>query len=592
MFRLTAIAVSFIFIFFSSGYSTIVINSNDIKNQLYYFKVWGFLKYHHPTLASGKMDADSLFLSNLRFVETAKNKKALENVIIKMIDDLKPIENSKLAAASSSATKLLDNRDQSWFTSNHFFSVKLRKRLRYIYLHRFTDTNHFYYTVKNFGSELPHEKPYDFGDAKEIPYAYRMLAIAKIQAAVDYLFPHKYLMDKSWDKVIVNSIPKFAQSESRLAYEKELLLLTANLNDTHTLRFYKFLKNWKQILQVKYYPPFDYKLVDSGRHILVTKVIIPGLCQAAGIQEGDLITHMKDLDVIERVGQLGNYLSASNTNALNQRLSRFFDNLLFITDSLHSSLTYKRNGETTTTKIEWANKKEHFSTLTTYVNQLLGPEIEGADLEYVTPDVVNFRAGETKRFLESLPKEKLESGMDSLFGEAGKKKGIIFDMRKYPDWGGFFYLLYNKFGKDRVPFAQYFALDKQNMGVFKLLTDNLEYYPNTAKPGNTEYDGRVIILVNGETLSAGEYYTMFLQHIFPNSITLGEQSAGADGDEKVLMLPGGYQLPFTGNAIFYPDGTEAQRKGVKVNMVLNPKVEDLVRRRDTMLLEATKIIEN
>lgn len=591
MLRLTAITFSFILIFSCSGYSTVTKNSIVVENQLYYFKVWGFLKYYHPALAAGKLDADSLFLANLQSVESAKDKKALENVIIKLLDDLNTTHNLKLAANLSSTNKFLDNRDQSWFTSNHFFSVGLSKRIQYIYLHRFTDTDHFYYTLKNYGSELPHEKPYDFRDTTAVPYAYRMLAVAKIQAAVDYLFPHKYLMNKSWDKVILTSIPHFAKADSRLAYENELLLLTANLNDTHTLRFYKSLKNWKQILQVKYYPPFDYKLVDRGRQILVTKIIIPDLCQAAGILEGDLITRMKDLDVGERVSKLGKYLSASNANALNQRLSRFFDNLLFVTDSLQSSLTYKRNGETKTTKIEWASRKEHFNTLSTYVNQQMAPKTDGADLESVMPDVVIFRAGETRRFLDNLSKERLESGMDSLFTVASKSKGLVFDMRSYPDWGGFFYLLYNKFGKDKIPFAQYFALDKQDFGKFKLLTNNIEYYPNTATPGNIEYHGQVIILVNGETLSAGEYYTMFLQHMFPNSITVGEQSAGADGDEKTLMLPGGYQLPFTGNAIFYPDGTEAQRKGVKINKVLSPNKDDLIHGRDTMLLEAIKIIK-
>jgi hypothetical protein len=57
--------------------------------------------------------------------------------------------------------------------------------------------------------------------------------------------------------------------------------------------------------------------------------------------------------------------------------------------------------------------------------------------------------------MNKLPDNKFYSGMDSLFILAGKKKGIIFDMRKHPDWGGFFTLLYNKFGQDKIPFAQY-----------------------------------------------------------------------------------------------------------------------------------------
>lgn len=43
---------------------------------------------------------------------------------------------------------------------------------------------------------------------------------------------------------------------------------------------------------------------------------------------------------------------------------------------------------------------------------------------------------------------------------------------------------------------------------------------------------------------------MSLQHIFPQSVTMGQRTAGADGDVTKVNLPGDYVLEFTGNGIF------------------------------------------
>jgi C-terminal processing protease CtpA/Prc len=591
MYKFRPLTFTLTFIFLCSTFLALAQEGPDTKNKFYFFKVWGFLKYNHPVLTSGKVDADSLFLAKLKDIDAAKTHKGMESVIVKLLRSLNTTHAYKIAVVDDGDKELLKNIDYRWYTSDSFFSAGLRKQLQQIYGHRSTSPDHYYYLKRNFDVELPHERAYSFPDTAGLPYEFRMLSLAKIQATVDYIFPHKYLMDKNWDVLIQASIPKLKHAQSRLAYEKELLLLTANLNDSHAFGFYKSMKNWRQILKVKYFPPFDYVLVNNGKQVLVTQIILPGLCSAAGIRKGDLITRINDLGVEERVKQLSLYLSTSNYSALHRRLSRYLDNLLFITDSLHTNLTFERDGETQLTRIEWASKQEDFKTLTTYVNQQMADKVKGLDLENIAPEVALFRAGETSRFLDKLPDDKLYSGMDSLFILAGKKKGIIFDMRKYPDWGGFFTLLYNKFGQDKIPFAQYFALNKQKIGTFNLLTADSVYYPPFAKPGLSHYAGKVVILVDGNTQSAGEHNTMLLQHIFPQSITIGEQSAGADGDVVKLMLPGGYPLEYSGNAIFYPDGTPVQRKGVKINKIVHPAIKDLIQNEDTLVKEALNMIE-
>ncbi|MCU7618444.1 S41 family peptidase [Chryseobacterium sp. PBS4-4] len=564
--------------------------SDQIKVKYYYLKTWGFLKYYHPALASGRIDADSIFLKNYEAVDKIKNASQLDAILSGMISNLNFGQSFKPAPTKYSVTEMAQNVNQNWFTKETFLSVDLRKKLQYIYKNRFVDDNHHYYTPKHFSTEIPNEKAYAFPDSIALPYDYRMLSLAKIMAGVDYLFPHKYLMNSDWDKISRDAVPLFAKADTQLAYETQLLRLVAPLNDTHALRFYKEMKNWKTILKIKFYPPFDYQLVNNGSKVVVTKIIIPELCKQADIKEGDVITHVNDETISKRVDFIGEYLSASNPNALNSRLSRYLDNLLFPTDKLHAKLLLTRGRNIKKTTVEWVSKQDDFKKVSAYINNKLAGSKLGIQPEYAAPGIVIFRSNQTTRFLENLPEDKLKTAMDSIFIQAGKQKGIILDMRSYPDWGGFYYMMYNTFGNDKSLFARYYKLDKQHIGMYKQLTDNIEYYPQTARPGNLTMNAKIVILVDGETLSAGEYYTMFLQHMFPNAITIGSQSAGADGDDKEIILPGGYKFPFSGNAIFYPDGTQTQRKGVKIDKFVYPTISDVAKNTDTQLNEAIKWI--
>ena len=81
-----------------------------------------------------------------------------------------------------------------------------------------------------------------------------------------------------------------------------------------------------------------------------------------------------------------------------------------------------------------------------------------------------------------------------------------------------------------------------------------------------------------------EYFTMFLQ---TNSevVTLGSQTAGADGDVTRIQLPYA-SFNITGAGICYPDGTNAQRNGVKIDMLVEPSAEGLKHGVDEQLQAA------
>lgn len=106
------------------------------KVKYHYLKTWGFLKYYHPALASGRMDADSIFLSYFAAADKAGDAKQLDAVLSKMISSLNAGQTFRPAPTQYTATEMTQNVDQNWFTKSTFLKADVRNKLRYIYQHR------------------------------------------------------------------------------------------------------------------------------------------------------------------------------------------------------------------------------------------------------------------------------------------------------------------------------------------------------------------------------------------------------------------------------------------------------------------------
>ena len=105
------------------------------------------------------------------------------------------------------------------------------------------------------------------------------------------------------------------------------------------------------------------------------------------------------------------------------------------------------------------------------------------------------------------------------------------------------------------------------------------------------YKGKVFILVNPDTRSASEWYSMSLQKIFPQSLTIGQQTSGGDGDVVKINLPGDYLLEFTGNGIFYPDNSQTQQTGIRINELITYKDQDILDKKDLEFERVLKSVE-
>ncbi len=100
------------------------------------------------------------------------------------------------------------------------------------------------------------------------------------------------------------------------------------------------------------------------------------------------------------------------------------------------------------------------------------------------------------------------------------------------------------------------------------------------------YDGRIIILVNEETQSQAEYSCMVIQAAHKNTIIMGSQTAGADGDVTGISIPGGIQTAFSGHGIHYPDGRPTQGIGIVPDIKISPTIKGIKEGKDEVLERA------
>jgi len=555
-----------------------------------FFKTWNFLKYYHPRFAGGEIEADSLFVQKLILLKKATSKEELNVFLVNMVDGAGMVgaeDSEKSALKASTANPVLQG-----LVNEKLLNRALKDKLLQIYSNRDT-TGKYYVPALHYTTDIPHEKTYQYPAKTNVPFEMRLLALAKLQGVIDYLYPHTALIKPTWDRTIKEMVPLYINCRSRMEYEILLLKCVARLNDSHAYNcFYDTMVYKKEIFKNSFYPPFAYEVIDGK--LFVTNIIIPRLCAEAGIKKGDEITAVNGQSIGKRIAMLSKLLCASNRNTLIYKLSNYLTNFLWSSDVARVSLAVSPrsgSGKSVSLRLIGPADKGEIAAINNYLSEQSAVKVATPSFRLIQPGTAYFEIDKADLLLKDEQENAIDAKMDSLLNLAAQQKGIIFDMRGYPRWGGLVYhYIYKKFSKPENLFAKYFEANAKNLGTFCPVVGTGTYYPSTVKPENLNYQGKVCIIVNAQTRSLSEWTTMNLQHIFPQAITIGEQTSGADGDEKHINLPGNYNLYFTGNAIYYPDGTLAQGKGVKIDRRIKPRLEDILNGKDSQLQYALDVI--
>lgn len=541
----TVISILIFLSFSNSSYS--LTTKKESEKIATFCKLWGFIKYYHPTVAKGSLDWDKEFTTRIKSLTELNSKQEINNYYSEWINDLGRVKNCKKCKVEI-PDSLKFNLDLSWLSDSSVFTSSLIKQLEYIRQNRNQGKNYYVQQNKLIGNtSYENEKLYT--DSIFPSPEMRLLGLSRYWNIINYFFPYKYRIDQDWNKTLLEMIPKFKDSKDTLSYHLAMVELTAKINDSHagfsTKYTYRYFGN-KWI-------PFRFKIIDNKA--IVTGFCNDSLCKRNDIQYGDVFLKINNTSIEEIIKEKSKYIAASNEATKLRNFSYIIFNGQ--TDSIIA--TFERNGIITNKNIyrylkyKWSDRNLNDTS-----------KILDNNIGYVNLGLLQ------------------QKQADQVLEKLRNTKSIIFDVRNYPNgtWGKIAVFLNN----DKRPFAKFSNPDISYPGVYHFT----EPYTCGIK-NNNPYKGKVVLLFNEESQSHAEFTLMALQTA-PNVISLGSQTAGADGNVSLITFPGGYQTYMTGIGVFYPDGKETQRVGIIPDIEVKPTIEGIKLGKDEVLEKAMEII--
>lgn len=419
---------------------------------------------------------------------------------------------------------------------------------------------------KTISLKYVYPKPELYSDNTYPSTGLRLMGLYNWWNAIHYFFPYKHLTNNKWDSVLHRYIPQMVNTKDSVAYLLTVCAMSSEINDCHGIVFgdnrTTTLKN-----TLGYWPPvrlsfIENKLVVGG----VTKDSLLGMDE---IKLWDEIQKIDGLPVEAVAEKWRNFFSTSNESTFKRDVVRHL-----LKGSLNSKVTLDvmRDGKPLSITLLRNTSTVVSNKLIDFNDDYPMSKLFGDSIGYVN--------------MELLSRAKVDSVMNAL----EKTKAIIFDIRNYPQgtaWSIAPKLTASQktavlFDKPYVTYDDIFGNERKTN-----MRDYFTVYPSSKK---NSYKGKIIIVCNENTQSQAEYSIMMFQGATDVTV-IGSQTAGADGNITTVAIPGGYKVWFSGLGILYPDGTETQRKGIKVDVIAKPTLKGMKEGKDEVLDAALQVAQ-
>ena len=462
-------------------------------------KVWGYLKYYHPQVASGKYDWDNVLLDWIKQIEKRETPIELSNFLLQSIEDLGEIKPCKKCHVQDKKKEyFLENFNLDWIKNNDNLTAELKEVLLFVENNRYQGKQ--YYVTPDYAGHVKFTNEPDYSSSHWNRPEFRLLQLIKFWNAVEYFYPYKYLTDQNWDEVLMEMIPRFIEVSTEVEFHLLIRELTIKLDDSHA--FFKSDLVAESFGNMQF--PFRYKFID--KQLIITEIIDDSLAHLNDYKVGDIILAIDGEKIWDRYQKTRKYYNGSNE--ITKKRYSFIG--LLRGQASEVKMTYERDGSITDKVAHRYNRTD-----ITYQNTptILWKKLTD-DIAYV--DVSSLEKGD----------------VPVVMSKVMPMKSIIFDLRGYPD-----FILYD-LAKYLMPEPREFyrAMRPYYNYPGKFYWGNVV---TCGKKNKHPYQGQVIILVNEHTQSLAEFTAMSLQ-VADNSISVGHQTSAANGDVSTFTFFGEY----------------------------------------------------
>ncbi|MFN0203723.1 MAG: S41 family peptidase [Bacteroidia bacterium] len=512
-------------------------------------KIWGFVKYYHPTLSQENKDWDSVLLHTIPLVKASQSDAEFNTAIQGMLSAAgwqkvpKPKKKFELA---------------HWIEADKMLNDENKNELIYLRENLKTKENNFVkFEFQPFPQIVITEK--EHLDLTSPDEKYRLLILFRYWNFVKYFYPNYAEIEKLWEEMLVKFTPRMYFSSSDDDYQRVLLELHRCLAENYTPN-YCFEEDR---LFGKYLLPFKMEIFDN--QVVVSSFLTDSMEKTSPIQIGDMIVSINDR-TINALEKEQNRLAAGS-NAQMRRQNMWNDHISRQT-ARGCFISVKRGADTLKLEVKnlayhdlyqyYQQKRSHAPFAQTEAWTVLKSEIGYMNVQYLNA-------------------ENLPQAVKSL----EKTKNLLIDLRGTPMNISDAFLSY--FTHDVQTATKIEYADAKNIGKW-LSADisNFEREPNANAP---IYQGEIFLLINQNTVGLAERMTLALKTV-PNAAIIGTPSAGNPILPSLLKFPGNYWLGFTATRAFTPSGQQISQKGIVPDVQVPISLEDLQSHKDVILERA------
>lgn len=520
-------------------------------------RVWGYAKYHHPVFCDTlcRVDIDSALFALLPRVVHAdrvtRNRHLLDWV--RSLGDYTP--NRIKCEQALAPYDLVETADLGWTADTVLLGGELSKLLQDL---RYAERDENYYLRLGQPDQGPDYqylslRGESFYPTPQMDSGLNLLLLFRLWNVIEYYAPNRSLTLHPWEEVLTSYIPRMGVETDPVRFSRLYFRLIRELNDGHAVAPVEMLFG-QRMLPV-------WPLQAEGR-------LFVGYSGDSALKRGDEVVAIDGEPISERLELLREYASRSNEASLRQAL-RFYG---LCTRRDTAEVVRRRAGACDTLRVATVPYGS--------VSPIYDPaQLAQPPFRLLTDSVGYIYAG-------TFSCEHLAQVVQTL----PRTRALIIDLRTYPlkvD-GALIALIGQSLRTESVVVRQALYQTLALPGLFFRQEQWLyEGFEEGAERCTQPYKGRVILLVDEITQSNPEFQAMALQSC-PQTLTIGSPTSGADGDIVWIPLPG--QLTsFSGVGTLYPDGTQPQTVGVRLDIEVLPTAEGLQAGRDEVLERALEL---
>jgi hypothetical protein len=511
-------------------------------------KIWGFLKYHHPEIIRGKYDWDDQIIKFIPAYLACKNHQERNMLLSTWITGLGVVPKYVLVPYSIKID-FKSKPDYTWINHSDL-PTNLKSLLGSLTKNHSSNQYYLSYQTEDdvVAASFSHEKNYS--DTSQISTKFRLLAVFKWWSIIEYWYPYKYLTG-NWEKNLGNFVSDALLATSSSEYRMLIQKMVSAIGDTHA----DIIASQVEVANGRWELPFTIKFLEG-------KAVVSSVNQGTKtIKVGYIIQSINGVQISRLIDKKSPFVPASNKPALLRKLSSIITRMPDSTAHLvlEDNFGIKQSLDLKNIKVNPLAKKKTFD----FAYQ------KDSSFYKLSEGVIYTNIANIKDREIPLIKKLLDSA-----------KGMVVDCRQYPYYSGA-YLMINLLLPHPTAVSKYVCPVKGFPGAFRYTKPMIIGQENP-----TYFKGKVVVLVNENTISASELYAMAFR-LSPNSVIVGSTTSGADGNVSPLIsLPGGYYARMTSLGVYYPDGRETQQVGIVPEITVKQSIQGLRNQHDELLNRA------